>query len=441
MAAAGNGVGASYGAKPSPVAHPGRGLPSAQMHGRPAMPGHRDPFGYNNSNSPGPGQNPGGYMHGGGVSTYGHPTRVEYGRTDYYYDASGGATSYGANVPYGLNTIGPGIGVSVGPISPSVGAMGIGVSSMGYGGGNTGYGSSGNSVASASVIEDQLLGTYGGGIHRLQNSSLRQGVGSGYGNVGGGGGGSGSYTHAGASTGYGATTTSGGGSGGFMGGLGGYGTPDYDDLTGYRTQSSAGPAGSFSGPASASATSYGGFGFGNGTDVNDRYSGRMGPFTPTSAGGMNGFGMNGLGAPGTASTGTSGSGTSPNRYDYADDRITSPQFQASDILRQDKSGFAGYLAGGSSSGGASNGTGTGTSTAAAKPNGHPHPHTSGTTRGAGTGLGVKDGVHELTGMFGGLAVGGPGGQKAPISPSSAATSGFASQHSHQHFRGDSGRFN
>jgi hypothetical protein len=359
------------------------------------MPGYRDPFGYNNN--PGIPQSSA-YMHGGvghgGVSPYGpHGGRVDYGRNEYYYDTPSG----------GMNAMSP--------------AMGVG----GYG--NSGrYGANGGGAASASVLEDQLLGTYGGGINRLQTSSMRHSVGSSYGSVGTP---SGQY---GASAGYG-----GGGGPGYGGNAnaGGYGPFDYDDLTGYRSPQTN-PSGSIGGLPGAGNTGYSTFGaFGNNVDLGDRFATR-GPFSTANSGGMNGFGINGLTPQGSA--GGSGGGASPSRYDYGDDGMASPQFQASDILRQDTSGLTGYLGGGAPS--ASNGTGA-TGNTGSKPNGHPH---SG-GRGAGAGLGVKDGIHEMTGMFSNLAV---GGQKTPISPGSATGTGsgtsFGTQHGHQHFRGDSGRF-
>jgi len=294
---------------------------------------------------------------------------------------------------------------------------------MGYG--NSGrYGANGGAAASASVLEDQLLGTYGGGINRLQTSSMRHGVGSSYGSVGTPSGqyGSGGGYGGGGGPGYGGNANAGGY------GLGaGHGSLDYDDFGGYRSQPTN-ASGLIGGPAGAGNTGYSAFGaFGNNVDLGDRFATR-GPFSPTN---MNGFGINGLTPQGSA--GGSGGGASPSRYDYGDDGMPSPQFQASDILRQDTSGLAGYLGGGGGAPSASNGTGATGNTGGVKPNGHSH---SG-PRGAGAGLAVKDGMHEMTGMFGNLAV---GGQKTPISPGSATGTSFGTQHGHQHFRGDSGRF-
>lgn len=413
MAAAGNGAGPGYGASANP-APGGRGLSQNQMHPRPPMPGYRDPFAYNNNVGAIPQGPAAPYMHGGMGHGHGHGHggspygphgggRVDYGRNDYYYDVpppAATANAYGSNMPYGggMNmNMGHG-GMNMNTMSPAMGGMGLGVG-----------------AASASVLEDQLLGTYGGGINRLQTNSLRHGPGSAYGSVGtptsqyGPGYGSNS------SSGYGGGNANVGGGGAYMGGLS-HGAFDYDDLGAYRS-----PSGN---------ANYSAFGaFGNNADLADRFTGRGaagsgGAFSPTRDGGMNGFGMNGLTPQGSASG--SGGGTSPSRYDYTDDPIGSPQFQASDILRQDAGGLSGY-----------NGTGGG------KPNGHSHSGGRGGTTG---GLGVKDGMHDITGMFGNLAVGGQGGgQKTPISPSSATGTGsgtsFGTQHGHQHFRGDSGRFN
>jgi hypothetical protein len=203
-----------------------------QLPPRAPMSGYRDPYtGYPNG---------AGNVHNNVAAPYGHPNRPDYGRNDYYYDTpSTGVTGYSPAFSYmGVNMGGMG-----GPMSPAMGGMGSG----GYGG------------ASASVLQDQLLDTYGGGIHRLQTSSLRQG---------------------GASNGYGGGGYGAASAGGYMGSVGGGYGSEYDaDLGGFRS-APVGQSGSFSG---ASGGLYGGFGgqamYGNGNDIAERYStGRGGHF-------------------------------------------------------------------------------------------------------------------------------------------------------------------
>ena len=418
--------------------------------------GYRDAYGYPSpiGQSPGLGYNVGGNGGAAGLglgvgagagAAGGSYGRDGYGRDPYYYETTLQQQQSSPAYSY-MNMNMGGMG---GPMSPAMGGMGMG----GYGG------------ASASLLEDQLLGTYGGGIHRLQTSSLRPGA---------GGGGYGSPAAANYMSGLGAG-----------GGGGGYGS-EYDvDLGGYRSAGGGGggQSGSFSGPPSAGGL-YGGFGgmYGLGghaqhqqhqhqhgqhghlqnNDLAERYgAGRpTGGHFASAAGMMNGFGPVGGGGGGlngfvqhnhtnshAHTHGHGHGGTSP--YDYTDD--SSPQFQATDILRQDSTGLS-YLSNNTSPGsGNANSNAASGATAAApgkagtggtKTNGHVHSHGAPGSRG--------DGMHDLTSRFGGLGVGGagsaPGGAgagagvvgKSPISPS-PASGGFSSQQ--QHFRGDSGRYN
>ncbi|KAG8796539.1 RRM protein [Serendipita sp. 398] len=423
-------------------------------------------------------------------SPYSHRSQMgmDYGRNDYYYDSVpppvNGIPGYAAGVPYspappgGLYG-GAGMGLSMSPA----------MSQMPIGGG--GYGAPAGPVGGANVLEDQLLGTYGGGINRLHGSSLRPG-----GNNGGG-------------TPYGGYGPVGGGmSTPYMGmgmGSGGGGSyiPDYDlDLGlgggggggggGYRSNVASN---SFGGPAGVGGNAggglYSGFGshtFGNG-DLSDRFLGNARSSYMTGAGGVGAGvgGINGYGgmpngftfSPGFMSSGSAagsssgnggGGGGGPSSYGFGEDG--SPHLKPADILRQDQAGLgSSYLATtspGSSAipSAASSGTRSASTTNSAGPVG-------GSTSASGGGVGgVKTnghahsgGVHELTGMFGGLSVvpggsssggsgggadgvgagpgtGGtvPGGIKSPISPTKGSTFGPASLQARQHFRADSGRY-
>jgi len=412
------------GSAPSPVAPLGMRSINQQLPPRAPMPSYREAYGgYQN----GAGQSSA-YIHGNLAGPYGHPNRIDYGRNDYYYDTPPAPVAgYSPAFSY-MGTMGN----MGGPMSPAMGGMG----GAGYGG------------LSASVLEDQLLGTYGGGIHRLQTSSLRQGGGgNGYG-VGG----------------YGAAA--GGGGVGYLGGSvvggGAYGS-EYDaDLAGFRSQSGGGQTSSFGGGVPSGGL-YGGSGFGGqtmygqGNDVGDRYTpaGRGGHFGMSGVGGMNGFGLNGFGPGGGANHGPGG-GTSSS-YDYGGDG--SPPFQATDLLRQDSTGLYNLSNPTSSSGGGGSGVNASNAGAAAtnkvgnngKVNGHlpsssnAHGAPGGGRPGGGgggVGMGDVDGMHDLTSRFGGLAVGTVGNSlaKGPISPgpASGVSGTFASQ---QHFRAESGRYN
>ncbi|KIM19887.1 hypothetical protein M408DRAFT_334230 [Serendipita vermifera MAFF 305830] len=76
-----------------------------------------------------------------------HPNHLDYAWNDYYYDPAPSAAGYSPAYSYMNFNMG-------GQDQGDAGA---------YGGG------------SASVLEDQLIGTYGDGIHRLESSSLHQG--------------------------------------------------------------------------------------------------------------------------------------------------------------------------------------------------------------------------------------------------------------------------
>ncbi|KIM20033.1 hypothetical protein M408DRAFT_334170 [Serendipita vermifera MAFF 305830] len=127
---------------------------------------------------------------------------------------------------------------------------------------------------------------------------------------------------------------------------------------------------------------YGGGG-GDMGGMSDRFGSRAGPFGSSSASGMNGFGPVGGGGPGLNGFGSAGhghghshgghghGGSSP--YDYTGD--ASPQFQATDILRQDSTGLS-YLSNNTSPGSAASGahgkSAGGTGTNPSKVNGHGH---------------------------------------------------------------------
>lgn len=138
------------------------------------------------------------------IDTHGpYPNRLDYARNDYYPDPAPSAAGYIPALYMNVNMGGQGQG-------------GAGA----YGGG------------SASVLEDQLTGTYRGGIHRLQGSSLRQGPSPGK---------------------YGARSAGGYMGAGGLGAVGGHGGSKYDlDLVGFRS------AGSFSGPPSVDIGATGG---------------------------------------------------------------------------------------------------------------------------------------------------------------------------------------
>ena len=134
---------------------------------RPIPPAGGPPPPPNTYGTPYPNGNGGGYMHNGG-GAYGHggmyppppPRGGEFGRSDGYggYYGGGGGGGYGGHP---AQNYGSGMGM-----------------------GHTAYGAAGVGTGPSSVLEDQLLGTYGG---RLQNSSTRPGpYGGGYGGGGGG---------------------------------------------------------------------------------------------------------------------------------------------------------------------------------------------------------------------------------------------------------------
>lgn len=393
-----------------------RGLPQGQIAQRGPMGGaYRDHFGYP---SPSINQSPG-FMHGGGMpsSPYHPHGRLDYGRNEYYYDVPG--NGYGSPMPYG--------GVNVGGMS----AMSPAMNHLPMGAYPTGG-------PNASVLEDQLFGTYGGASHRLPNSAVRP---------------SGASVYAGNANGYGPI---GGGAGYMAGGYGG----EYDqDLGGYRSPAAAA---SFANPTGNSG--YGGFSspgvFGKGPDINDRFIGTRVPYNHMT-GGINGFGAaHGL----HTATGPAGGGS----YDYIEE--PSPHFQPTDILRHDSSGLDSYLSKSQSSNKSSSpnsnsnvgsapvigsGSSSARSTGAAngvgpvapppKANGHVNAHgvpgsrTSTTT--AGTINPSMDGMHELAGMFSGLGTGGPGGgmnARAPISPGPA--SGMSGGSFAAQLRGEPGRY-
>ncbi|KAG8805437.1 RRM protein, partial [Serendipita sp. 399] len=347
--APGSGVGAIGGGAPGQrgLQHRAPGPPPLSMNN------YRDAYSYPNGPSiPSPFVPP-------SPSPYSHRNQMggmEYGRNDFYYDSplppvNGGVPAYATGVPYSSpppgGLYGPNVGGSNAPYLGMGASMSPAVSQLPIGSG--GYGAPAGTPSVGSVLEDQLLGTYGGGIQRLHNPSLRQGGGNGgvtastyggaYGPVGGG-----------MNTPYVGMGMGMGGVG--AGGAGGNYGADYDlDLglgagAGYRSGGMA--SGSFSSPGA-----FGPHAFGNG-DLADRFIGTPGagrlPYAAVGSGAGMGMGINGY-----------GDGGMPNGFTF------SPGFMPS-------GGMTGGNGGGGSS---SSGHGEGTSPYAFGEDGSPpHAHPS-----------------------------------------------------------------
>jgi hypothetical protein len=377
---------------------------SIQQQHRGVTAGYRDSYpGFNNVVAQSPS-----YMHGAAASGPYNQRPGDFGRNDYsYYDmptSGAGPAAYGAALPYG----GMGAMNVAGSMSPAMGGMAM----TSFGGGN------------GHVLEDQLHGTYGGGIHRLQTSSLRPGAGFSPTSTGGN---------------YNAST----GASNFMAGMGGGSfNSDYDvDIGGYRP-----PFGGASGAYGGPATGYPSFSNpqtpyanGSGIDSSDRFSGRM-----NISGGLNGFVPAGGNINGLSGHGGSGQGSSGGGFDYSDE--PSPQFKAADILRQDSSGLASYLA---STGNAvatqaaNSGTRANVNAPSTKSNGHVNVLTSRGT--SGNNSSSSDGLDGLSGVFGAFRIGdlsstAGGSHKPQLSP--GATGGLSGNNfaTQQVFRTETGRY-